>query len=186
MDVKTVATASQSWRPWGQRDASLVWSPGTGLHALTSPSHAASEMPRSPPCRAQQQDQAAHSRFSPQRYGEGNTGQDGHEEENKTETGMRRWWEKNAGPNKRKELKVPQPGHLEGLGAPTGPSADGWVKKLRHIHTAEYTQDTKEQNGVLCTDVYRDRGDRFDRWVKEIPWRRVWQPTPVFLPGESH
>ena len=48
MDVKTVATASQSWRPWGQRDASLVWSPGTRLHALTSPSHAASEMPRSP------------------------------------------------------------------------------------------------------------------------------------------
>ena len=20
----------------------------------------------------------------------------------------------------------------------------------------------------------------------EIPWRRKWQPTPVFLPGESH
>ena len=19
-----------------------------------------------------------------------------------------------------------------------------------------------------------------------IPWRRTWQPTPVFLPGESH
>ena len=23
-------------------------------------------------------------------------------------------------------------------------------------------------------------------WVKKIPWRRAWQPTPVFLPGESH
>ena len=27
-------------------------------------------------------------------------------------------------------------------------------------------------------------------WQKEmatsIPWRREWQPTPVFLPGESH
>ena len=23
-------------------------------------------------------------------------------------------------------------------------------------------------------------------WVAEIPWRRKWQPTPVFLPGESH
>ena len=21
---------------------------------------------------------------------------------------------------------------------------------------------------------------------KKIPWRRAWQPTPVFLPGESH
>ena len=23
-------------------------------------------------------------------------------------------------------------------------------------------------------------------WVGAIPWRRAWQPTPVFLPGESH
>ena len=22
-------------------------------------------------------------------------------------------------------------------------------------------------------------------WVRKIPWRRAWQPTPVFLPGES-
>ena len=27
---------------------------------------------------------------------------------------------------------------------------------------------------------------RFDRWVGEIPWRRKWQPTPVFLPGGFH
>ena len=24
----------------------------------------------------------------------------------------------------------------------------------------------------------------FDPWVRKIPWRRQWQPTPVFLPGE--
>ena len=24
---------------------------------------------------------------------------------------------------------------------------------------------------------------QFDPWVKKIPWRRKWQPTPVFLPG---
>ena len=29
-------------------------------------------------------------------------------------------------------------------------------------------------------------GDRSDPWVGKIPWRRAWQPTPVFLPGESH
>ena len=22
--------------------------------------------------------------------------------------------------------------------------------------------------------------------LRKIPWRRKWQPTPVFLPGESH
>ena len=27
---------------------------------------------------------------------------------------------------------------------------------------------------------------RFDPWVGKIPWRRAWQPTPVFLPGGSH
>ena len=26
----------------------------------------------------------------------------------------------------------------------------------------------------------------FDPWVWKIPWRRAWQPTAVFLPGESH
>ena len=26
----------------------------------------------------------------------------------------------------------------------------------------------------------------FDPCVRKIPWRRTWQPTPVFLPGESH
>jgi len=26
----------------------------------------------------------------------------------------------------------------------------------------------------------------FNSWVEKIPWRRKWQPTPVFLPGESH
>ena len=25
----------------------------------------------------------------------------------------------------------------------------------------------------------------FDPWVGKIPWSREWQPTPVFLPGES-
>ena len=25
-----------------------------------------------------------------------------------------------------------------------------------------------------------------DLWVRRIPWRRKWQPTPVFFPGESH
>ena len=26
----------------------------------------------------------------------------------------------------------------------------------------------------------------FDTWLRKIPWRRKWQPTPVFLSGESH
>ena len=26
----------------------------------------------------------------------------------------------------------------------------------------------------------------FNPWIRKIPWRRKWQPTPVFLPGEFH
>ena len=31
----------------------------------------------------------------------------------------------------------------------------------------------------------RHKRCRFDPWVGKIPWRRAWQPTPLFLPGES-
>ena len=27
---------------------------------------------------------------------------------------------------------------------------------------------------------------KLDPWVGKIPWRRKWQPTPTFFPGESH
>ena len=26
----------------------------------------------------------------------------------------------------------------------------------------------------------------FQSLVGKIPWRRKWQPTPIFMPGESH
>ena len=30
------------------------------------------------------------------------------------------------------------------------------------------------------------KGDMVQFLGREDPWRRKWQPTPVFLPGESH
>ena len=62
-------------------------------------------------------------------------------------------------------------------------------------------------NWESCTDIYalscvdfpgaasgkettcqckRYKKRRFDPWVGKLPWRRAWQRTPVFLPGESH
>ena len=35
----------------------------------------------------------------------------------------------------------------------------------------------------LCLQCGRPE---FSSWVRKIPWRRKWPPTPVFLPGESH
>ena len=34
--------------------------------------------------------------------------------------------------------------------------------------------------------IWQFRRHAFDPWVEKIPWRRKWQPPPVFLPGESH
>ena len=28
--------------------------------------------------------------------------------------------------------------------------------------------------------------DKFDPWIRNIPWRRNWQSTSVFSPGKSH
>ena len=32
----------------------------------------------------------------------------------------------------------------------------------------------------------RHKRHGFNSWVGKIPWRRVWQHTPIFLPGESY
>ena len=39
---------------------------------------------------------------------------------------------------------------------------------------------------ILYTYLLQYRRPGFDSWVRKIPWRRKWQSTPVFLPGESH
>ena len=37
----------------------------------------------------------------------------------------------------------------------------------------------------ICLQCRSHRRHRFDPWIWKIPWGRKWQPTPVFLPGES-
>ena len=34
--------------------------------------------------------------------------------------------------------------------------------------------------------VYQRNRHGFDAWVRKVPWKRKWQPTPVFLPGKFH
>ena len=34
--------------------------------------------------------------------------------------------------------------------------------------------------------AYQSKRCRFNPWVRKIPWRKKWQPTPLCLPGESH
>ena len=38
----------------------------------------------------------------------------------------------------------------------------------------------------LPANARRHKRPGFDPWVGKISWRRAWQPTQVFFPGESH
>ena len=40
--------------------------------------------------------------------------------------------------------------------------------------------------GASGKESRRCKRCRFDPWVRKIPWRKEWQPTPVFLLGKSH
>ena len=40
------------------------------------------------------------------------------------------------------------------------------------------------KNPAINAGDYKRHG--FNPWVWKIPWRRTWQPIPVFLPGEPH
>ena len=42
------------------------------------------------------------------------------------------------------------------------------------------------QSPEWSRNCLQSRRPGFYPWVRKIPWRREWQPTPVFLPGESH
>ena len=42
------------------------------------------------------------------------------------------------------------------------------------------------QQERILLQCRRHKRHTFDSWVRKIPWRKKWQPTPVFLPGESH
>ena len=60
-----------------------------------------------------------------------------------------------------------------------------------HTHTHTHTH-TGFPSGPAVKNLLSMQGDPgnmehgFDLWVRKSPWRRKWQPTPVFLPGKSH
>ena len=64
---------------------------------------------------------------------------------------------------------------------------------LNHIIKRKNTESSKKQNlNLPLTSIYfiafishGSDGKESSPWVRKIPWRRAWQPTPVFLPGDS-
>ena len=43
----------------------------------------------------------------------------------------------------------------------------------------------KKKKKKICLPIQETQEMLVRSWVGKIPWRRKWQPTPVFLPGES-
>ena len=69
-------------------------------------------------------------------------------------------------------------------------STQGWNPGLPHCGQTLYQLSHKGSPGGTSGKEpacqCRRQRCRFEPWVRKIPWRRAWQPTPVFLPGESH
>ena len=52
-------------------------------------------------------------------------------------------------------------------------------------HSSEFARWHSDQE-PSCQCTRCKRGSLFDPWVRKIPWRRKWKPTPSFLPREFH
>ena len=57
------------------------------------------------------------------------------------------------------------------------------LTKVREVRVKGFPGNASEERAFQCK---RRKRCEFDPWVGKIPWRGAWQPTPVFLPGESH
>ena len=62
------------------------------------------------------------------------------------------------------------------------------VQKTQKLHMLTQTVDFPGSTSGKEPSCQGRRCKRhgFNPWLRKIPWRRAWQPTPVFLPGESH
>ena len=63
------------------------------------------------------------------------------------------------------------------------------MENYRNPHKGKASSPRKKgvilrERSRICLPCGRLKRRRFDAWVGKIPWRRKWQPTPVFLPGK--
>ena len=53
-------------------------------------------------------------------------------------------------------------------------------------HSIARCRTRAPQVALVVKNLPADAGDAVQPLGQEIPWRRAWQTTPVFLTGESH
>ena len=85
-----------------------------------------------------------------------------------------------------------EPGGLQSMGwQRVRHNEHAYVRVHTHTHTHTHTSEIMGFPGgprgkePVC-QCRRGKRSRFSPSVGKIPWRTSWQPTPVFLPGESH
>ena len=83
--------------------------------------------------------------------------------------------------------ELPVPGIKPGSPAPQADSSPSEPRGLCCLGLPYVYSIPGDTCGKETTRQYRrHKRRRFDPRVKKIPRRRKWQPSPAFLPGESH
>ena len=71
-----------------------------------------------------------------------------------------------------------------------GRNRHGGTKNVSALSCDTCVQRRASQVAPGLKNLPANAGDvkrhRFYPWLGKIPWRRAWQPTPVFLSGKSH
>ena len=60
------------------------------------------------------------------------------------------------------------------------------VCKASHIIRQLNNKNSNANGKEPICHCRRHKRQGFNPWAGKMPWRRSWQPTPAFLPGESH
>ena len=73
---------------------------------------------------------------------------------------------------------------------PLSPSCPAFLLIKLQLNSSKKLQAYLKDYNFLVAQMVKNlpamQRPGFDLWIRKIPWRREWLPTPVFLPGESH
>ena len=76
--------------------------------------------------------------------------------------------------------RIPMQGKIEGR------RRRGWQRTRWLDVNADSVDMSLSELWEMVKDLLVTLEPTFDPWVRKMPWRTKWQPTPVFFPGESH
>ena len=84
---------------------------------------------------------------------------------------------------KRREVK----GKGKRKDTPTWMQFQRIARRNKKAFLSEQGKEIEENNrlGKTVAQMVENPPAMRETWVAKIPWRRIWQPTPVFLPGKS-